>query len=58
MTEQTEDITYEEFVKRQGQTKVKIPIVRAKAVVDVIDKDGNLKSTLNFDSEEVNDADC
>lgn len=52
----TEQITYEEYqarCKQQGRT---IPVMKAKALVDIFDKDGKKKSTLTFTSEDVDNA--
>ncbi len=53
---ETEEITLDELQKRSKQQKRTIPIVKAEAVVKIFDKDGKLKSTLNFSTEELDDA--
>ena len=52
----TEKISMEEFEKRSKKLGKTIPIIKAEAVVKIFDKDGNLKSTLNFSTEELDDA--
>jgi len=53
---ETEVISMEEFQKRSKKLGKVIPIVKAEAVVKIFDKDGKLKSTLNFSSEEIDNA--
>ncbi len=53
---ETEEITFEEFSKRSKKLGRSIPIVKAEAVVKIFDKDGKLKSTLDFSTEELDDA--
>ncbi len=53
---ETEEITMDEFEKRSKKLGRTIPLCKAEAVVKIFDKDGNLKSTLNFSTEELDDA--
>lgn len=53
---ETEQITMDEFKKRSKKLGRSIPICKAEAVVKIFDKDGNLKSTLDFSTEEIDDA--
>ncbi len=52
---ETEEITLDEFQKRRKKLGRSIPICKAEAVVKIFDKDGNLKSTLDFSTEELDD---
>ncbi len=52
----TEAISLEEYQKRSKKLGKSIPLVKAEAVVKIFDKDGNLKSTLNFSTEEIDNA--
>ncbi|MEE9581015.1 MAG: hypothetical protein V3V74_06860 [Nitrosomonadaceae bacterium] len=51
----TEEITVDEFQERSKKLGRSIPLCKAEAVVKIFDKDGNLKSTLDFSSEELDD---
>lgn len=53
---ETEEISLEEFKKRSKKNGGTVPMIKAEAVVKIFDKDGNLKSTLNFSTEELNNA--
>lgn len=53
---ESEKITLDEFKKRSKKLGRSIPTVKAEAVVKIFDKDGNLKSTLNFSTEELDNA--
>ena len=52
----TEEITLEEYEARCKQKGRTIPVVKVEAVASVYDKDGNLKSTIDFSSEDLKDA--
>lgn len=54
--EKEEVISIEEYQERCKQQARTIPMVKAEAVVKIFNQDGSLKSTLNFSSEEVDDA--
>lgn len=56
MSDKTEKITLEEYERRCKQKGRTIPVVKVEAIASVYDKDGNLKSTINFSSEELKDA--
>lgn len=49
------EVTVQEFQKIANEGKVEI--IGARAVVDVFDKDGNHKSTLNFSTDALEEED-
>ncbi len=53
MSEKTEEITMAEYERRSKKAGFTLPVVKAEAVVKVFDKDGKLKSILNFSTEEL-----
>ncbi len=53
MSEKTEEITMAEYERRSNKAGSALPVVKAEAVVKVFDKDGKLKSILNFSTEEL-----
>lgn len=52
----TENISLEEFQKRSKKLGKSIPLVKAEATVNIFDKNGKLKSTLKFSTEDLDHA--
>lgn len=53
MSDETEEISLAEYQRRSKAAGAALPVIKAEAVCKVFDKDGKLKATLNFSSEEV-----